>query len=323
MNFNSYDYIIFAFSGGKDSTACVLHLLESGAPKERMQLWHHEIDGREGGRFMDWAVTPDYCRKFAQALGIPIYFSWKVGGFKREMLRKNQLSAPVMFEALDGAVKKAGGLRGKMGTRHKFPQISPDLRVRWCTAYLKIDVGKLALTNQEEFIGKRILFITGERAEESAGRAKYSTFEPHARDKRDGKKIKRHIDHYRPIHSWKEEAVWAILRRWAIKPHPCYYLGWGRCSCAGCIFGNKNQWASLSVVDPAQISMIINYEKQFGLTINRTKSIPELIESGTPYKDVKDKWNRKLILSREYYDDVIMEDWKLPSGAFGENAGPS
>jgi tRNA(Ile)-lysidine synthase TilS/MesJ len=44
---NSYDVIVVAFSGGKDSIACVLHLLELGGPRERIELWHHDVDGRE------------------------------------------------------------------------------------------------------------------------------------------------------------------------------------------------------------------------------------------------------------------------------------
>ena len=51
-----YDKYIVAFSGGKDSTACFLHLLECGVPVEKIELWHHDIDGR-GRTFMDWEVT--------------------------------------------------------------------------------------------------------------------------------------------------------------------------------------------------------------------------------------------------------------------------
>ena len=42
-----YDKIIVLFSGGKDSLACVLHLLELGVPREKIELWHHDIDGGE------------------------------------------------------------------------------------------------------------------------------------------------------------------------------------------------------------------------------------------------------------------------------------
>ncbi len=62
---DTYATIIVAFSGGKDSVACVLHLLELGVPRERIELWHHDVDGREGSTLMDWPVTRAYCRAFA------------------------------------------------------------------------------------------------------------------------------------------------------------------------------------------------------------------------------------------------------------------
>ena len=38
--------VIIAFSGGKDSVAMVLYtLFELKIPKERIELWHHDIDG--------------------------------------------------------------------------------------------------------------------------------------------------------------------------------------------------------------------------------------------------------------------------------------
>lgn len=62
------------FSGGKDSIACVLHLLELGIPKDRIELWHHKIDPPDKP-FMDWPCTEAYCRAVAGALDIPLYLS--------------------------------------------------------------------------------------------------------------------------------------------------------------------------------------------------------------------------------------------------------
>lgn len=124
---HSYDYYIIAFSGGKDSLACLLHLLDLGVPKEKIELWHHLIDGREGSTLMDWPVTESYCEAIAKAFSLPIYFSWKEGGFEREMLRENARTAPTRFQAPDEANEDnliecgVGGTRGKFGTRRKFP----------------------------------------------------------------------------------------------------------------------------------------------------------------------------------------------------------
>jgi hypothetical protein len=97
-NIKGYDRYLVAFSGGKDSIASLLALLDAGVERSKIELHHHLVDGREGSDLFDWPVTEDYCRKFAQAMGIPIYFSWLEGGLEREMLRANQAKAATIYE---------------------------------------------------------------------------------------------------------------------------------------------------------------------------------------------------------------------------------
>ena len=330
IDYTIYSKVLVMFSGGKDSLACLLHLIEDGCPIEKMELWHHDIDGGiiEGKRestLMDWSVTRSYCQAVAKAFNIPIYFSWRVGGFEREMNRNNQKTAPVMFETPTGTFM-AGGLRGKESTRRKFPQVSADLSVRWCSAYLKIDVASLAINNQKRFVGQKTLVVTGERAEESSARAKYEVFEPHKNDARSAKKedCRRHIDHYRPVHSFSEKKVWDLIERHRINPHPAYLLGWGRVSCSACIFGNKDQWASIRKISPEQFEKIAKYEEDFGTTIQRKKSVRDLAEAGTPYETMTEE-NVTLAMSEEYNQKIILDEgeWKLPPGAFGDACGPT
>jgi len=272
---------------------------------------------------MDWAITKGYCEAYAKAFNVPIYFSWKEGGFKREMLRENSLTAPTVFETPEGELKRVGGTRGKLSTRRKFPQVTADLQTRWCSAYLKIDICAAAIRNQDRFKGIRTIVLTGERGEESSARSKYNIVEPDRSDLRDGK-TPRYVDHYRPIRDWSEEEVWAIMERHNVRPHPAYEMGFGRVSCMKCIFGNADQFASAYKIDPEGTMEVSNYEKEFGCTIKRKDSVDDLLEKGTPYADITPE-RARLSMSRVYPHAIIMEDgtWVMPAGAFGESCGPS
>ena len=155
----SYDRIIVAFSGGKDSVACLLTLLEAGVPPERIDVYHHDVDGN-GPSFMDWPSTTAYCRAVTRSLGVPLYLSWKEGGFLREMLRDGDATAPICFETPEGRVGRVGG-HGPAGTRLRFPQVSANLNQRWCSAYLKIDIMAALIRNQDRFLDCRTLIVTG------------------------------------------------------------------------------------------------------------------------------------------------------------------
>ncbi len=317
----SYATIIVAFSGGKDSVACVLHLLELGVPRERIELWHHDVDGREGSTLMDWPVTRAYCRAFAGALGLPIYFSWKVGGFEREMLRDSERTQPICWENPDGTVSQEGGKRGKLTTRRKFPQVSADLTVRWCSAYLKIDVCRRAINGQARFINARTLLVSGERAAESSARAKYAEFEPDACDTREAKEVRRHVDRWRPVHAWSERDVWQIIARWQIAPHPAYLVGFGRTSCMFCIFGGPDQFATGRALDHARFGKIAGYEAAFGVTIKRKQALPVIADAGNPYPYTSE--HAAMALSASYDHPIIVDRWRLPLGAFGDQQGPT
>lgn len=320
VNPNVYDHIVVYFSGGKDSLACLLHLIEIGTDMSKVELWHHDIDGREGERLMDWPVTPAYCQAIAEAFNIPIYFSWKMGGFEREMNRCDSLTAPTKFETPEGEILQVGGTSGKKSTRRRFPQVSADLKVRWCSAYLKIDVGAAAIRNQARFDHSKTLVISGERADESPARSKYKIFEPDRTDNRDGKKS-RHVDRWRPVHGWDEAQVWAIIERFRVNPHPAYRLGWGRVSCLHCIFASNNQCASARVVDPSGFKRIELLEHDFDSTIHRKLSYEERANKGDAY--LMDFITIAEAMAYEWDYPVFVEDWVLPAGAFGESCGPT
>ena len=317
---NAYDRIVLFHSGGKDSMACMLYLLELGVEPHRIELHHHGVDGANPQHLMDYPVTHSYMQALGSAFGSPVYFSYKQGGFEGEMLRENCGTAPIVFTRGDGTVVTMGGERSKPNTRLKFPQVSANLSVRWCSSVLKIEVGQRMLINDPRFTEGQTLVITGERAEESANRARYAQFEAHRADNRKGR-VPRWIDHWRPVHQWTERQVWALMRKHRVNPHPAYWVGAGRASCLGCIFGSPRQWATMRAIAPEQFKRIADYEIKFGMTIHRKRSVIEQADLAEPFPSAL-RW-KHIAMSRTYEQPIFVDPWVLPDGAFGESCGPS
>ncbi len=314
-DFRAYRRIVVAFSGGKDSLASLLHLLELGVPAEAIELHHHDVDGR-GPSFMDWPCTAGYVRAIADHLGIPLFFSWREGGFARELDRADAPTAPIRFETPDG-IGIAGG-NGPAGTRGLFPQTAADLRVRWCSPSLKIDVLAAAIRNQTRFLDGRTLVVTGERAEESPRRAHYATLERHRTAT-----AAREVDHWRPVHDWSENRVWNAIAASGISPHPAYVLGWGRLSCRTCIFGSPDQWATVRLVFPAAFRRVQVREATTRKTIHRALDVGQLADRGTPFPAATQHPDELAQAEdAEWRLPILASPWSLPAGAFGDGAGP-
>jgi 3'-phosphoadenosine 5'-phosphosulfate sulfotransferase (PAPS reductase)/FAD synthetase len=311
---DEYDVIAVSFSGGKDSLACVLDLLDRGVDRDRIQLWHQRIDGSAtDSSFMDWPITEAYCEAVADALGIRLLYQWKDGGFKGEMLREDATTKGIHFETQAGEMKYcAPSANGKRTTRRRFPQVSRDLSVRWCSAYLKIDVAARAITNDPALKSAKILFVTGERREESPNRATYAEIETHRTNTK-----KRTVHQWRSVIDWTESDVWSIIERYKINAHPCYQLGFGRCSCMSCIFGKADQWASVRALDPKRFAEILDYEREFDCTIENGASVEDQANAGKPFDEISTKTEeRRIALERVYpADRVIVDSWEMPAGA--------
>jgi 3'-phosphoadenosine 5'-phosphosulfate sulfotransferase (PAPS reductase)/FAD synthetase len=76
----------------------------------------------------------------------------------------------------------------------------------------------------------KTLVVTGERAEESPNRARYKVFEPHRADNRHGRRVIRHVDHWRPCPFLARSAHLAAYRcKERLVPHVSILLsGAGR-----------------------------------------------------------------------------------------------
>lgn len=316
IDLEMYDRIIVSMSGGKDSIAALLRLIEMGVQLEKVELWHNLVDGNEGDLFMDWKFMDSYNQQLAKAFKIPLYNSWLKHGFRGEMLKNNSISHEYIVETPTGNIIIPRP-KAKAGTRLRFPQQGNDLSTRWCSSALKIEVGRRALSNQQRFNGSKILFITGERREESSNRAKYYQLEKHFCDNRFGKK-ERWVDAWRPVLEFSEREVWEIMERHNVAPPVPYRLGWSRSSCMTCIYNSPAIWSTIQEYFPERSKPIYDYENEFGCTVSRQKiNVLNLASKADPI-DIQDLEALKQARLSDYILPVFTSNWVLPIGAFGK-----
>lgn len=319
IDLEPYDHFLVFFSGGKDSWACLLHLLDLGVDRSRIECHHHLVDGNEGSALMDWLFSDSYAHKVAEAYSLSYYRSWLQHGFEGELNKHDSYSHPHKVETPDGLVTLLRDTkRAKPGTRRRFPQQSASLQTRWCSSALKIDLGRRLITNQSRFDGKKVLVITGERRAESSNRATYNQFSPHVCDRRNGKKA-RHVDAWRPVLNWSEEQVWDKLREHGVIAPVPYRLGWSRSSCMACIFNSPSIWSTLHAHFPERTQRIADYEDEFGTTISRKQqNVVELAKQARPI-EITDMEALQQAMSDEYTLPLFTtnDKWEMPPGAFG------
>ena len=100
-----YDLIAILLSGGKDSIACYYKLLELGVPKDRIEFWHHDIDGGH----------PNRIKEMMKMLILPIKKKWYdmiLSGEKTEEYREIKPYYDSRFESVFGCQWLFRGIDG-------------------------------------------------------------------------------------------------------------------------------------------------------------------------------------------------------------------
>ena len=101
----------------------------------------------------------------------------------------------------------------------KFPAKGSCRQGRWCSGSLKAQVEGTLYTEIDEMSkDTKILVVSGERRQESSGRAKYNEMELHRTNAT--AKAHRLVHQWRSVSDWDEAQIWDIIRRYRMTPHP-------------------------------------------------------------------------------------------------------
>lgn len=153
----------------------------------------------------------------------------------------------------------------------------PDMKNRWCTAYLKTGVTDKWIRANRSILGNKCLFLSGERRDESRGRAKLPEIEYHSTTL----KTKRVADFtchwYRPCLDYEKGEMFERGKKLGLEPHFCYeYLD--RCSCMACMFMADRHAIENMKRYPDQIEPYVQAEIKLAHTWKNKKSLTELWE---------------------------------------------
>lgn len=312
--------IIVCFSGGKDSIAMVLTLLERGIAKERIVLHHQNVDG-ESRAWFDWPITRSYCQAFARAFGLTYLEQYRAGGIMGEATKENAQSGGTYYQEEQGGAFLHLESKAKVGTRLKYPMVCGDMQKRWCSSVAKMEPHHRALRALYPIGGevKQLIVCTGERWQESKQRSKYKALQWHKVNAKE-----RQVLQWRPLVSWPEGRVWQIIKRHQVQPHPCYVLGWGRASCMTCIFNSANHWRTLLEIAPERVKGMHTKELEFNHTLYQQETIMERALRGQSLLEalpdqVREEW-LPVALGTEFTKEIITDNWQLPAGAYSAQA---
>ena len=242
---SSHTVNLLSVSGGKDSTAMILHSIERNTRNLRY------VFADTGNEHDDVYAYLDYLES---TLGIAIQrvkpdFTERISK-KREYIMANWANKGASKEHIEAALEMLFPTGNPFLDLCVWKGRFPSTKVRFCTEELKtIPITKqVVLPLIKE--GKRIRSWQGVRADESARRATYKMHE----------RIDFGVWVYRPLLKWTAQDVFALHRKHGINPNPLYTKGMNRVGCMPCIMCRKDELAEIAKRFPEVIERIKRWE---------------------------------------------------------------
>lgn len=235
------------YSGGKDSTALYLHLMERGRPfipmfadtdNEAPELYDYvrELPAKTGGPEIKW-VKADLTKNFEiKRKNLPTIWA-KAGVPQKHIDRAMELCHPTGNVFIDVCILRGG-----------FPYI----KSRFCTEYLKLRPFAEVFRPLEGIVFN----YTGVRRAESVLRRNYPL--------RSWDKLptltKKPVAKIHPLVDWTLADVMEQHAKHGIKPNPLYELGVDRVGCWPCVFARKAEISIIARHSPEKIAILREWE---------------------------------------------------------------
>ncbi|MED7790768.1 phosphoadenosine phosphosulfate reductase family protein [Klebsiella aerogenes] len=222
-------------SGGKDSQAMLINLLEVIPPKQIVVV-HASLGA------MEWPGALELAQEQAEAAGLPFVVA-RSGKTLLEMVERR-------FE--------------------KRPEVPswPSASTRQCTSDLKRGPIQREVRRYAKANGfKLIVNCLGLRAQESPGRAKRQVFR---RNDTDSNSVLTWYE-WLPVHELNADEVFATIREAGQKPHYAYELGNERLSCVFCIMASRNDLKNGATHHPELLEQYVELETRTGYTMHMNR----------------------------------------------------
>jgi len=229
--------IVVSVSGGKDSTAMMLHLLKQGyTPSQFTRIffdtgWEHQ----DTYTYLDYLET-------------------QIGPIIR--VKKEVDINPEYQSSIEQIETQLGFTSPFVRLIYKW-KMFPNGPIKFCTEHLKLRTANEYFKSLDcDYVN-----LVGIRKEESRKRATYSDWEYSDR-----------FDcwTHRPILDWTEQDVINIHHEFGILPNNLYLNGWNRVGCYPCIYSNKNE---IKHLESKRIDIIRMIEHDLHATFFKRKGI--------------------------------------------------
>lgn len=245
-NLAEYDRILVNSSAGKDSQASLDVVAEharAASILDRVVVVHADLGE------VEWDGVPELAAEHAAHYGV-----------RFEVVRRD--------ETILDRVQQ----RGKW----------PDAARRWCTSDHKRGpirtlmtrlVAELRDSGQVADRPVRLLNVMALRAQESAARARRSSYAPNV----PASNGRRRVDDWYPIHDWTVQQVWARIAAAGTRPHPAYAAGMTRLSCRLCVLASRADLVCSARLNPDLADRYAAVESTIGHRFRQDLSMADII----------------------------------------------